>query len=46
MFLKVPEIIIIRYGENNVLGIIYINWEFEERYTVHLTFLSLLLIKI
>ena len=25
MFLKVPVIIIIRFGENNVLGTIYIN---------------------
>ena len=33
MLLKVPVIIIIRFGENNVLGTIYINFErgLEER---------------
>ena len=29
MFLKVPVIIIIKFGENNVLGTIYINFRGE-----------------
>ena len=50
MFLKVPVIIIIRFGENNVLGTIYISIYINfgggrGKYMVHLTLFCLLFIK-
>ena len=48
-FLHVPMIIIIKFGETNVLGTIYINTEFQGWaggwYMVHLTLFCLLFIK-
>ena len=46
MFLKIPVIIMIRFGENNVLVTIYIIWAGGwGKYMVHLTLFCLLLIK-
>ena len=51
MFLKVPVIIILRFGENIVLGTIHIDIQYvnfgggQGGYMVHPTFLSLLFIK-